>query len=451
MPSRYRSSCCVARTRGDNLSPAIEGGKLFDDDERGWTDLDGAICRDHILDTFLADAAGPPTAVACVVCGRTEPAGSTPFAVEWGRILPPFMAAFWREYTRSADAPYYEHDTVGLESTYWAVGYMTQSAFTHLEQINPAITEAITDDEVGTVGALMTSDHLDHAWATFSHTVRHEARFVFTGAEGPTSSVREFLELVGRYATDVDGLVSELPSTTAMYRARTVDGAIVPGRTDLPTAAASLGPAPARSAGANRMSPAGIAMFYGAADEATALHETAAFTVAEHAVVGVFHPARPLRMLNLRAAATEHDISPFDEDRLTLRGLLMFFSEFQRHISAPVTPDGRQHIDYVPTQILAEYFRQAVTPRLDGIIFASSHTGESNYVVFATGENVVDNDTVAADAATDGLFDVHIEPETLLILDRRSLVLRQLHHTVSVTPVATIGYGQWVAAPPPAR
>ncbi|WIB66973.1 RES domain-containing protein [Curtobacterium sp. MCBD17_035] len=380
--------------------------------------------------------------------GRTEPAGSAPFAVEWNEILPPFMAAFWREYTRSADAPYYEHETVGLESTDWAVGYMTQNAFTHLEQIIPAITEAITDDAVGTVGALMTSDHLDHAWATFSHTVRHETRFVFTGAEGPAALVREFLDLVGSYATDVGGLITELPTMTEMYRARTVNGKVFPGRTDLPIDAASLGPAPARSAGANRMSPAGIAMFYGAADEATALNETAAFTVAEHAVVGVFHPARPLRMLNLRAAATEHDISPFDEDRLALRGLLMFFSEFQRHISSPITPDGRQHIDYVPTQILAEYFRRAVTPRLDGIIFASSHTGESNYVVFATDENVVDDDTVAAEAATDGLFDVPIEPETLLILDRRSLVLRQLHHTVSGTPVATLGYGRWIATPP---
>ncbi|KQQ28614.1 RES domain-containing protein [Frondihabitans sp. Leaf304] len=416
---------------------------MFDDDyERGWGDIEGAICEEHITDPFLSEAAGPATELDCVVCGRHEPADSQPFAVAWGNILDPFMAAFWREYTRAADAPRYDRGPVGLESTDWAVMYMTENAFTHLEQIIPLITGAIVDDEVGTVGALMTSDHLDHAWMTFSHAVRHETRFVFTAEEGPAARVREFLELVGQYATEKNDLISDLPPTASLFRARTVIGPVFPGRKDLPTTAAVLGPAPAEIAGANRMSPVGIPMFYGASNEITALHEVAAYSTAEHAVVGVFHPTRPLRMLNLESPTTESAVSPFDEEELALRGLLMFFKDFQNHISAPITPDGRQHIEYVPTQILAEYFRHAVTPRLDGIIFTSSHGTGTNYVVFADQDNVADDDSRDTGAFTTPLFDLG-ESEILLVLARQTLVLRKLTHRVETAPVATLEYGNW--------
>jgi hypothetical protein len=418
---------------------------VYEEDQRGWEDLDGAICQAHITDEFLSAAAGEPTDYECTVCGRTAASEEAPFAVAWAAVLEPFMAAFWREFTRASEAPIFDHEPVGLEDTSWAVTYMTQKAFDRLDEIIPAITGVIADDSVGTVGALMTADHLSHTWANFSHTVKHEIRFVFAGSEGPAASVRNFLELIGNYATDVGGLITEVPVSTDLYRARTVFGRIYPGRMDLPTSAVDLGPAPSEKAGANRMSPAGVTMFYAAADESTALNEIAAYNVAEYAVVGTFRPARPLRMLNLQANASEFDLSPFDEEHLELRGLLMFFAEFRTHISAAITPDGREHVEYVPTQILSEYFRHAVTPRLDGIIFASSHRGV-NYVVFATGENVVDDDAAAADATTSNLFDVALEPETLLVLDRSTLVLRGLRHRAEGAPIAALPYGRWVDA-----
>ena len=47
--------------------------------------------------------------------------------------------------------------------------------------------------------------------------------------------------------------------------------------------------------------------------------------------------------------------------------------EFVKSITAPVAHDGREHIEYVPTQILTEYFRGRVkgegASRLDGIVY----------------------------------------------------------------------------------
>lgn len=47
------------------------------------------------------------------------------------------------------------------------------------------------------------------------------------------------------------------------------------------------------------------------------------------------------------------------------RGGLLFLREFVKSITLPVVHDGREHIEYVPTQVLTEYFRQQVTT-LDG-------------------------------------------------------------------------------------
>ena len=54
------------------------------------------------------------------------------------------------------------------------------------------------------------------------------------------------------------------------------------------------------------------------------------------------------------------------------RGGLLFLREFVKSITLPVVHDGREHIEYVPTQVLTEYFRQQVTTldgsALDGIV-----------------------------------------------------------------------------------
>jgi hypothetical protein len=58
------------------------------------------------------------------------------------------------------------------------------------------------------------------------------------------------------------------------------------------------------------------------------------------------------------------------------RGALQFLWEFVKSITAPVVHDGREHIDYVPTQILTEYFRERVKgsdgSALNGIVYPSA-------------------------------------------------------------------------------
>lgn len=68
---------------------------------------------------------------------------------------------------------------------------------------------------------------------------------------------------------------------------------------------------------------------------------------------------------------------------------LTFLRDFVESISRPVRKDGREHIDYVPSQVVCEYFATQFTidgdVRLDGIAYPSTvRAGGTNLVLFPT-------------------------------------------------------------------
>jgi RES domain-containing protein len=126
----------------------------------------------------------------------------------------------------------------------------------------------------------------------------------------------------------------------------------------------------------NRMSPAGIPMFYGAEDEATAIAETYTPSPGTPAVVtvGKFRTARPAWVVDLTALPPFPSL--FDQERRHLRGPLRFLRAFVKDLSKPIKKDGREHIGYVPTQIVTDYlrhvFRTETGHRARGVIFPST-------------------------------------------------------------------------------
>jgi hypothetical protein len=78
------------------------------------------------------------------------------------------------------------------------------------------------------------------------------------------------------------------------------------------------------------------------------------------------------------------------------RDTLLFLNEFVKSITAPVVHDGREHIDYVPTQILTEYFRRRAAgddgPAIDGIIYPSSRRRNGRSIVLFASQMDLDPD-----------------------------------------------------------
>jgi hypothetical protein len=141
----------------------------------------------------------------------------------------------------------------------------------------------------------------------------------------------------------------------------------------------------------NRMSPAGVPMFYGAADFDTAVLETfepGKTTDARYATGGVFRPCRTLKLLDLISIVEPPSMfAPNSDD---LRNAVVFLNSFRDDLIQPVAKDGREHIDYVPTQVFSEFVRYELKhPQgqgLDGIIYPSSRNREPCYVIFSTHE-----------------------------------------------------------------
>ena len=87
--------------------------------------------------------------------------------------------------------------------------------------------------------------------------------------------------------------------------------------------------------------------------------------------------------------------SLFDESMRHLREKVRLLSEFASVIAEPIQKDDKEHIEYVPTQIVTEYFRHVFTVEgtapIDGIMYRSSRrSGGVCYVVFVDNEHCAD-------------------------------------------------------------
>ncbi|WP_247832934.1 RES family NAD+ phosphorylase [Bradyrhizobium sp. 200] len=155
----------------------------------------------------------------------------------------------------------------------------------------------------------------------------------------------------------------------------------------------SLGPPPADHAiKTNRMSPPGVAMTYAAEDRDTALAETA--DEAGTYAIGEFTNDRELLILDLTRLPDVPSV--FTELPDTIgdpRPQLGFLHSISREISRPIARDDRVHVEYVPTQIVTEYVRTAVTigkRKVDGIRYNSSrHHAATALVLFADQSNLI--------------------------------------------------------------
>jgi hypothetical protein len=225
------------------------------------------------------------------------------------------------------------------------------------------------------------SEVLRWGWEQFVDTVQYQRRFFFARSSQKEELDRDeidpgsLLKIFGDKAGQ-NGLLKTIPAGTAMLRCR-------PRETpsDRFSRAREVGPPPRKYAKQNRMSPAGISMFYGAADKATTLAEMPYDP--SHYAVATFHTLRPLLMLDLTEVTSA---SIFNDSEYADYHWAVFMRGFIAEFTKPIKRDDRVHIEYVPTQIVTEYFRDAVSlgdTAVDGIKYRSARKqGGICYVLF---------------------------------------------------------------------
>ena len=332
----------------------------------------------------------------CSFCARKD---HLPIAAPIDEVSTHFIRCLFREYDLAVELLGWMGSDEGFFGQHWVAEDL---AFEELElefpqdnqdQLLPQLFGEYYDQdwcEENPYG-LNYEERTRFSWNRFCEVVMHERRYFFLGEHQESNdsevySPRQVLNTIFEYAQEM-GLFKSLPAGSHLVRVR-CENSGPPLK-----APQDLGPPPPELATqSNRMSPAGIPMFYGCDDEETALKETSA-SPGMYAV-GKFETLRPMTVLDLT------DIPPIpslfeqisDAAEVIPRRALTFLHHIAKEISRSIDRDNRTHINYVPTQVVTEFIRDQLTwgdTRIDGVKYESSvHPGHVSYVLFANDYNV---------------------------------------------------------------
>jgi hypothetical protein len=350
--------------------------------------IDKYVCNLCVLDEALsAQILEEGEDRGCDYCGAT-PSSSELRSLSIRDVADHIHELILQEYS-DVDSEMVSYDNE--EGCYYCETYTTYELLT--DQVGLEAEEDVIDDIVGSLPDLtwckkrFHPNDLTHAlmsgWEVFIDLVKHHTRYflydpsdpvperdpfsqseafgiTYDGEEGvPPGQILDALGVIVARAK----LVRPIDVGTVVFRAR------VHAADEYPSTAAELGP-PSRELArqSNRMSPAGIVMFYGAFDTDTAIRETfdPQHEEAGDKVVSVaqFQCQRPLTVLDLT------DLPPtpsFFGDREMYHGI-RFLHEFEENFTKPVARDGMEHVEYVPTQIVTEYFSLPASVRWRGLL-----------------------------------------------------------------------------------
>lgn len=227
---------------------------------------------------------------------------------------------------------------------------------------------------------------LTDEWLKFAQEVTEERRFTFLAkpeflnlAEGKSTGYGDILSKLSRIINE-QHLCETLPKGTLIYRSRTVD--------DISAnySFKDLTSAPRDSAFPNRMSPAGIGMFYGSFDEEVAKNECVVGGI--HYVIGQFETKKDMLVINLtKIPAPSFWMSGWQEN--------LFLHKFHREITKSLDDEDKNKLKYVPTQIFTEFLRYMFKTEkgqtIDGLIYGSAKVSdEKNVVLFCNNEKSCD-------------------------------------------------------------
>lgn len=360
--------------------------------EQGWSFTDHCVCA-GCVDDYALEAAVRAAADAEEMC---DFCGSSP-AAELDVLLEVFVSGLRTEYGDAND------EGVAYESAEGGYLWSTKDTWDLVsefddvlinEQLLEAVRDAVEDRtwvEVNWARRREDEILLD-SWKAFCEEVKYKTRYVFWlrpheddehdqwTDEIPASQI---LRKVGDLIVE-SGLLHQLPARYRLWRARTHRQPTVS------LGAPELGTVPRECAiQANRMSPAGIPMFYGAENVTTAIREVAIRTSHEWVTVGAFETSQPCMVVNLTCLPPVP--SMFDLEHAHVRRPLMFLHAFVKHLSEPAR-EKQEQIDYVPTQVVTEYLLKVFGhgQLVAGLLYKSSLTGDVSAVLDISNDHCVE-------------------------------------------------------------
>lgn len=232
----------------------------------------------------------------------------------------------------------------------------------------------------------------EYSWNCFSNHVKYYNRYFFvnqiTDIHSDTLSPMDILSKIANEVKKI-GLLKTIKTNTIFFRARLYkenDEKIYDSK--------NLGSPPKELATNGRMSARGISCFYTSDDKEISKKEilNEAIKQNEKLVIAKFKNLRDLKILDLTAISRLDMPSIFDLENYDKRETILFLRALNNELIRPI--ENLQDIEYVPTQIFAEYFK--LEENLDGIKYNSSKDNNGNcYVLFFNNDQCVEDDQKA--------------------------------------------------------
>ena len=236
--------------------------------------------------------------------------------------------------------------------------------------------------EIGSIETT-TSERLYYNWEEFRQFVKYKVRFSFfhldkAKHQNQKVNVSEILKEISNLIRDYK-LTERLQANTRFYRCRQhKEVGEIKGGPEI------CAPPNERVTFSNRMSPAGISMFYASTDQSTAFRETVdpRDTSKSYYTIASFKTKSELDVIDLSKAPPVP--SRFDLKKQKHYYPIVFLHQFIHDLSQPILRDGREHIEYVPTQVMTEYIRyiaKSKALKVGGIVYPSAKSGRKTACV----------------------------------------------------------------------
>lgn len=192
----------------------------------------------------------------------------------------------------------------------------------------------------------------------------------------------DILDIIAKQIKELK-LVKNMPKNSVFYRVR-----ILSDKTPVVLDGTNLGAPPNEFAKSDRMSARGISCFYASDNIETSKEEVLSDDSNGSIVVGEFQNVYPLKYLDLAAINNIQLPSVFDSTNYSEREAILFLKALNEELTRPISE--LQEIEYVPTQIFAEYFK--LVQKLDGIKYNSSKNKNGTcYVLFFNNEQCIED------------------------------------------------------------
>lgn len=353
---------------------------MIERQERGYGSIDKAVCHNCVKNPSLKEfIIKHGSNNECSYCEETA------ICVEVEELIGVIMEGVGTEYEKAINQMAWDEGEYAGAQTWDTFELFQQELYDEIsvnDDLLGDIIDTVDDDTWCKVDPYQSSEseaHLD-MWDQFCNLVKNRMRYVFFRYNPHTSYPEEpafyILDHIG-YAVENMSLFQRIPANHKFYRGR-----MHPYQIEILKEDQLCSPSH-EVAKANRMSAEGISMFYAANDIATTMAEIykpefSCATIAE------FNNSRELLLLDLTMIDDLVVPSLFDAEKRGLREPIKFLLSLNSDLTKPI--ENKQNIEYIPAQIVTEYFRYLFlhnNESIDGIAYKSSKSKSGIcYVLF---------------------------------------------------------------------